>query len=53
MNLLYDHNPSNFLSNIELFVTQINNVDYLNLFISNLKYYYFIFFFLSFIEKKM
>ncbi len=37
-NLLFDHNPTVFLNNVEEFVRQVNNVDYLNLFISSLRY---------------
>ena len=36
MNLLYDYNPSQFLANVSLFIQQINQEDYLNLFISSL-----------------
>jgi elongator complex protein 1 len=36
MNLLYDHNPNEFIDNVELFIKQINNVEYINLFLSNL-----------------
>ncbi|XP_061166857.1 putative elongator complex protein 1 [Saccostrea echinata] len=37
MNLIYDHNPDNFLSNVQLFVQQINNVSHINLFLTDLQ----------------
>ncbi|OUM66737.1 hypothetical protein PIROE2DRAFT_40576, partial [Piromyces sp. E2] len=37
MNILCDHNLEKFIENIELFVKQIDNQDYFNLFISGLK----------------
>eukprot|EP01133_Synstelium_polycarpum_P003655 gene3655-4201_t len=37
MNFLYDHNPSDFMSHIDLFVEQVANIDYLNLFITSLR----------------
>lgn len=37
LNILYDHEPKSFLSNVELFVNQVENVDYLNLFLSSLR----------------
>ncbi|KTW29713.1 hypothetical protein T552_00920 [Pneumocystis carinii B80] len=36
-NVLYDYNPSQFLDNIFLFITQLNSSEYLNLFLSTLK----------------
>jgi elongator complex protein 1 len=36
LNLLYDHNPELFMSNLDSFVKQLADVDYLNLFISAL-----------------
>jgi len=33
---LYDHNPTQFLENLELFVTQLDSVEYINLFLSSL-----------------
>ncbi|KAG5439442.1 hypothetical protein PCANB_002016 [Pneumocystis canis] len=36
-NILYDYDPSQFLDNVSLFVTQLNNSEYLNLFLSTLK----------------
>jgi len=37
MNILCDHNLEKFVENIEMFVKQIDNQDYFNLFISGLK----------------
>lgn len=37
LNLIYDHNPQLFLSNVEKFVTSINNPHWLSLFLSDLK----------------
>ncbi|KAF5903355.1 elongator complex protein 1 [Clarias magur] len=37
LNLIYDHNPSAFLENTELFLKQINSVNYTNLFLTELK----------------
>ncbi|EGC35070.1 hypothetical protein DICPUDRAFT_79181 [Dictyostelium purpureum] len=37
MNLIYDHNPTDFLRHVETFIDQIQNIDYLNLFISSLR----------------
>jgi hypothetical protein len=42
MNFAYDHNPTAFLNYIEDFVKQVNNVDYLNLFISSLRFLFFL-----------
>lgn len=36
LNLLYDVNPKQFLSNIPTFVDQVSQVDWLNLFINSL-----------------
>ncbi|KAG5513707.1 hypothetical protein PMAC_000745 [Pneumocystis sp. 'macacae'] len=36
-NILYDYNPSQFLDNVHLFVNQLDNSEYLNLFLSTLK----------------
>ncbi|KAJ3384083.1 hypothetical protein HDU84_003206 [Entophlyctis sp. JEL0112] len=36
MNLLVDHSPKQFMENIELFVSQIEDPDFLNLFVSSL-----------------
>ncbi|KAF2071926.1 hypothetical protein CYY_006763 [Polysphondylium violaceum] len=37
LNLIYDHNPSDFLKHIEEFVDQVSQIDYLNQFISSLR----------------
>ncbi|GBB99437.1 hypothetical protein RclHR1_03520017 [Rhizophagus clarus] len=37
LNILYDHEPKLFLKNVELFVNQVEKVDYLNLFLSSLR----------------
>jgi elongator complex protein 1 len=37
LNILYDHEPKSFLNNVELFVNQVEKVDYLNLFLSSLR----------------
>lgn len=37
LNLLFDHNPTKFLENIEQFVTDIDNTHWLNLFLSDLQ----------------
>lgn len=37
LNLLYDHNPQLFLSNVEKFVNDIDNSNWLSLFLSDLK----------------
>ncbi|KAJ3297896.1 hypothetical protein HDU79_001653 [Rhizoclosmatium sp. JEL0117] len=36
MNLLVDHNPELFMKNVDLFVSQVKDPDYLNLFVSSL-----------------
>lgn len=36
INLIYDVNPSKFLANISKFVSEVKQVDYLNLFINSL-----------------
>ncbi len=36
LNLLYDHNPTDFLSHVDEFVSQLASEDYLNLFLSDL-----------------
>ncbi|XP_061873876.1 elongator complex protein 1 isoform X2 [Colius striatus] len=38
LNLLYDHNPKVFLENAETFIRQIDSVNYINLFFTELKY---------------
>uniref|UniRef100_A0A8C5MDG3 Elongator complex protein 1 n=1 Tax=Leptobrachium leishanense TaxID=445787 RepID=A0A8C5MDG3_9ANUR len=37
LNLIYDHNPKVFLDNVSLFVKQIESVNYINLFLTELK----------------
>lgn len=37
MNILYDHNPDQFLSNVALFLDQLNDVTYIDLFLASLK----------------
>ena len=37
MNVLHDHNPERFMQNLRLFLSQIDDVEHLNLFISGLK----------------
>ncbi|KAG8593890.1 hypothetical protein GDO81_000980 [Engystomops pustulosus] len=37
LNLLYDHNPQAFLDNVDLFVRQIDSVNYINLFLTEIK----------------
>ncbi|XP_037228727.1 elongator complex protein 1 isoform X2 [Falco rusticolus] len=37
LNLLYDHNPKVFLENAETFIKQIDSVNYINLFFTELK----------------
>ena len=37
INMIYDVDPDKFLANIDLFVAQVNQVDYLNLFVNSLK----------------
>ncbi|CAG8433717.1 10419_t:CDS:10 [Diversispora eburnea] len=37
LNILYDHSPETFLKNVRSFVLQVEKVDYLNLFLSNLR----------------
>lgn len=36
LNIIYDHDPTLFMSNLDKFVKQVADVDYLNLFISSL-----------------
>lgn len=36
--MLIDHDPANFTANLETFVTQIPEVDYLNLFLAGVGY---------------
>uniref|UniRef100_A0A8C1ZHB8 Elongator complex protein 1 n=1 Tax=Cyprinus carpio TaxID=7962 RepID=A0A8C1ZHB8_CYPCA len=37
LNLIYDHNPTVFLANIEMFLKQIDSINYINLFLTELK----------------
>ncbi|XP_062985125.1 elongator complex protein 1 [Elgaria multicarinata webbii] len=37
LNLIYDHNPKVFLENVETFIKQIDCVNYINLFLTELK----------------
>uniref|UniRef100_A0A4W3IE94 Elongator complex protein 1 n=1 Tax=Callorhinchus milii TaxID=7868 RepID=A0A4W3IE94_CALMI len=37
LNLIYDHNPKVFLENVEIFLKQIDSINYINLFLSELK----------------
>ncbi|NP_001089940.1 putative elongator complex protein 1 [Xenopus laevis] len=37
LNLLYDHNPKAFLDNVDLFIKQIGSVNYINLFLTEIK----------------
>lgn len=38
LNILYDHDPAAFMQHLTSFVEQIDAVDYINLFLSGLKY---------------
>ncbi|XP_044274836.1 elongator complex protein 1 isoform X2 [Varanus komodoensis] len=37
LNLIYDHNPKVFLENVETFIKQVDSVNYINLFLTELK----------------
>ncbi|KAM9356500.1 elongator complex protein 1 [Symphorus nematophorus] len=37
LNFIYDHNPKVFLENIETFVTQLDSINHINLFLTELK----------------
>jgi elongator complex protein 1 len=37
MNILYDHAPEQFLSNVALFVDQVKKIAYIDLFLSSLQ----------------
>ncbi|TPX49791.1 hypothetical protein SeMB42_g00599 [Synchytrium endobioticum] len=37
LNLLYDHNPTQFMEHLKEFIVQVEDPDYLNLFLSSLK----------------
>jgi elongator complex protein 1 len=38
MNILYDHAPEQFLSNVPLFIDQVRKITYIDLFLSSLRY---------------
>jgi elongator complex protein 1 len=38
MNILYDHRPQQFLENVGLFLDQLEDVTYIDLFLSSLRY---------------
>ena len=38
MNILYDHQPEQFLANVGLFLDQLHDVTYIDLFLSSLRY---------------
>uniref|UniRef100_A0A3B4Z003 Elongator complex protein 1 n=1 Tax=Stegastes partitus TaxID=144197 RepID=A0A3B4Z003_9TELE len=37
LNLIYDHNPKIFLENLQTFITQLNSINHINLFLTELK----------------
>uniref|UniRef100_A0A3B3UYP6 Elongator complex protein 1 n=1 Tax=Poecilia latipinna TaxID=48699 RepID=A0A3B3UYP6_9TELE len=37
LNLIYDHNPKVFLENVETFITQLDSINHINLFLTELK----------------
>ncbi|XP_057205981.1 elongator complex protein 1 [Triplophysa rosa] len=37
LNLIYDHNPAVFLQNVEMFLKQIDSINHINLFLTELK----------------
>ncbi|XP_045886110.1 elongator complex protein 1 [Micropterus dolomieu] len=37
LNLIYDHNPKAFLENMETFITQLDSINHINLFLTELK----------------
>ncbi|KAF6728162.1 Elongator complex protein 1 [Oryzias melastigma] len=37
LNLMYDHNPPVFLENVETFITQLDSINHINLFLTELK----------------
>lgn len=41
MNILNDHNPKKFLDNLTHFVRQVDNVNLINLFITELRFFFF------------
>jgi elongator complex protein 1 len=38
MNLIYDHNPTQFMKSVGIFIDQIGKVEYIDLFLSQLRY---------------
>ena len=38
MNILYDHRPEQFLSNVGLFLDQLKEIQHIDLFLSSLRY---------------
>lgn len=40
MNILHDHDPPKFIANINLFVDQVEKVEHIDLFLSQLRYFY-------------
>lgn len=39
MNILHDHDPAGFLANIGLFLDQVEKVEHIDLFLSQLRYF--------------
>uniref|UniRef100_A0A8C5CZZ2 Elongator complex protein 1 n=1 Tax=Gadus morhua TaxID=8049 RepID=A0A8C5CZZ2_GADMO len=37
LNFMYDHNPKVFLENVETFITQLNSINHINLFLTELR----------------
>ena len=37
MNILYDHAPEQFMTNLELFIDQVKKITYIDLFLSSLR----------------
>ena len=40
MNILYDHAPEQFMSNVGLFIDQVKKIAYIDLYLSSLRYVY-------------
>jgi len=38
MNILHDHDPSSFLEDVSLFIDQVKKVEFIDLFLSQLRY---------------
>ena len=38
LNILHDHQPSQFLQNVPLFIEQVKKIEYIDLFLSQLRY---------------